>query len=68
MTLKSLAEHNEEVFRRHASIREEENGNGLECPNCEAELYDSEPGIVLTSNPPQHRVACRECDFKGTRY
>ena len=47
---------------------EEENQphpNGIECPKCGAELWDSSPNIVLTSNPPQKHIHCPKCGYKG---
>lgn len=66
MTLKSLAEHN----RQQHQLREQRSRphpNGIACPKCGAELWDSAPMIVLTSNPPQKSVHCRECGYRGTR-
>ena len=41
--------------------------NGIGCPECAAELFDSEPMITLTSMPAQKRVHCSACDYLGTR-
>ena len=41
--------------------------NGIACPNCGQELYDSSPNIKLTSNPPQKHIHCESCDYKGYR-
>jgi C4-type Zn-finger protein len=43
-------------------------GNGISCPNCGSELFDSTNSVVLTSNPPQYLIFCRECNYKGTRF
>jgi C4-type Zn-finger protein len=67
MTLKSLAEHNDEVLSA-LSYLNSQHPNGIACPKCGAELYDSEPNVVLTSNPPQYMVACSKCDYRGTRF
>jgi len=40
--------------------------NGIACPKCGAELYDSDPMATLTSNPPQKNVHC-ECGYVGYR-
>lgn len=43
-------------------------GNGIACPQCGAELYDSRPHVLLTSIPPQRDVACLGgCGYHGTR-
>ena len=41
--------------------------NGIECPQCKSELYDSNPNIVLTSLPPQKNVHC-SCGYSGFRF
>jgi len=41
--------------------------NGIACPNCGDELYDSEPNATLMSDPPQKSVECL-CNYKGLRY
>lgn len=44
--------------------------NGIACPKCGCELYDTNPNITLTSNPPQKNTHCsnEKCDYKGYRY
>ena len=41
--------------------------NGIACPNCGTELWDSNPMITLTSYPAQKDVHCTECHYKGYR-
>jgi transcription elongation factor Elf1 len=41
--------------------------NGLNCPQCKAELWDSSPTLRLSSNPPQLNVHCPKCGYKGYR-
>jgi hypothetical protein len=41
--------------------------NGIECPKCGAELLDSSPRYILTSNPPKKNIHCEKCDFTGYR-
>lgn len=41
--------------------------NGIACPGCGAELYDSEPHVVLPAIPPKKRVVCHQCRFAGVR-
>lgn len=41
--------------------------NGLQCPECSAELWDSDPMMTLTSNPPQKNIYCPQCGFTGRR-
>ena len=59
----SLEEHN-----RIATQVNETGGNGIACPNCGSELFDSPNSIALTSNPLQYLIFCRSCNYKGTRY
>ena len=65
--LKTLFEHNIRIIEAHKSLCEP-SPNGIACPDCGQELVDSNPGVVLTSLPPQMRIHCQGCDFKGTRY
>jgi len=41
--------------------------NGIECPKCGNELWDSDPMCVLTSIPPQMNVHCPACGYRGYR-
>lgn len=41
--------------------------NGIACPKCNNELYDSNPQFILTSYPPRKNVHCEKCAFHGTR-
>lgn len=41
-------------------------GNSIGCPTCGGELYDADE-ILLMSHPPQRRVLCRTCGWKGSR-
>ena len=40
--------------------------NGIACPECGKELFDSTPSCVLCCNPPRVGVACA-CGFHGSR-
>jgi hypothetical protein len=40
--------------------------NGIACPKCGNEMYDSNPDQVLMSYPPKVSVACT-CGFHGSR-
>jgi hypothetical protein len=42
--------------------------NGIACPKCGCELLDSNPNLMLLTNPPQFRVHCSSCDYHGTRF
>lgn len=41
-------------------------GNGIACPNCGRELFDT--GVSLMSYPPQYKIYCRECNYNGIRW
>jgi len=41
--------------------------NGIACPDCEAELYDSNPMMTLTSFPPKKKIHCNNCNYSGFR-
>jgi hypothetical protein len=67
--MKTLDEHNKERRAIYGAIQNamtRPHKNGIACPKCGAELYDSDPGITLTSNPPQKNVRC-DCGFTGYR-
>lgn len=40
--------------------------NGLACPKCNAEMFDTCPNSTLMSDPPQKNVHC-QCGFTGYR-
>lgn len=67
MKLKSLAQHNQERMDSHRAAQKmnEPHPNGLACPECGKELWDSTPMMVLTSNPPQKNVHCPACGHRG---
>ncbi len=41
--------------------------NGIECPQCGEEMYDSRPYQVLTSFPAKKNIHCKECGFEAYR-
>ena len=41
--------------------------NGIECPDCGKELYDTNPMVTLTSMPAQKNIHCNNCNYKGYR-
>ena len=64
--LKSLEEHNAEAHRRHR-LATELHANGIACPKCGKELWDSQPMMLLTSYPPQRDIRCPVCNYRGYR-
>ena len=51
--LKTLEENNAMAFSRTSVNFNEPQLNGIACPKCGSELFDSHPNAILTSNPPQ---------------
>jgi uncharacterized protein with PIN domain len=66
--LKSLDEHNAQAreFQRNMNDNSPRL-NGIACPKCGEELYDSNPMMTLTSMPTQKNVHCSKCDYIGYR-
>jgi DNA-directed RNA polymerase subunit RPC12/RpoP len=59
--MRTLAEYEEE--KRNVRIS---HGTGIQCPTCGDELVESDPGTILTSNPPRKTVHCQSCNYKNT--
>lgn len=68
MTLEKLNDHNYRMtilwnnINNNTSIK-----NGIECPVCKEELFDSNPMQVLCSIPPQKNIHCEKCKYSGFR-
>lgn len=41
--------------------------NGIGCPECGAELYDTNPWMLVVGEPMQVNVHCEACGFIGYR-
>ena len=67
--MKTLNQHNAEAWERHDALQEMNNPhpNGISCPDCGKELWDSEPGVTLTSYPAQKNIHCPACGYIGYR-
>lgn len=67
-SLKSLEQHNGEARREIEHVRRNEcpQPNGIACPECGAELMDSN-AYLLTSYPPMRNVHCDACGYRGYR-
>jgi DNA-directed RNA polymerase subunit RPC12/RpoP len=63
--LVTLAEHNEK--RASKTTSHEFHYNGIACPVCGKELYDSNPEMLLLSHPPKLEIACYYCGYNGLR-
>ncbi len=65
--LKSLIDHNAEA--RQSQSYYFGNGpvkNGIACPDCGEELFDTNPMLTLTTHPAQKKVHCT-CGYSGYR-
>jgi len=65
-SMKSLEEFNKDQ-RERTRILNDPCANGIGCPECGKELWDSNPDVMLTSYPPQKNVHCPECGYTGYR-
>jgi len=67
--LKSLEQHNSErssqVFSFYDMNKPQK--NGIACPTCGEELWDSNPMVTLTSFPAQKNIHCEKCKYSGYR-
>lgn len=66
--LKNLAEHNSSASTAQwAMMDQSPRLNGIACPKCGEELFDTNPMVTLTSMPAQKSVNCSKCDYFGHR-
>tara|TARA_R110000764_G_scaffold151300_1_gene238775 strand:- start:321 stop:539 length:219 start_codon:yes stop_codon:yes gene_type:complete len=66
--LKNLNEHNAQASSSQWAMNDNRPVlNGIACPKCSEELYDSSPMMTLTSMPAQKNVHCSKCDHVGYR-
>lgn len=64
--LKTLAEHNTQA-RSSKMMDDSPVLNGIACPKCGEEMYDSNPRKKLLSMPPKKNIHCSKCDYIGYR-
>jgi len=64
----TLEKHNEQR-KKVFGINPDPIQNGIACPECGQELWDTNPMLVLTSYPPRKNIHCEnaECGFRGSR-
>lgn len=69
MPLKTLDEFNRDKAAdyQHKQRMRQPHANGIACPECGKELWDSDPTFILSSNPPCALVHCPACDYHGHR-
>lgn len=41
--------------------------NRIQCPQCGGELWDSNPMMILISNPPERSIYCPNCGYRSYR-
>ena len=65
----TLAQHEKQQAEMYERLEQGKrpHPNGIGCPNCDAELWDTAPEVMLPTNPPRRSIECRACYFKGTR-
>jgi len=66
--LKSLEQHNAErmYWIPDYSVPQKQK-NGIACPDCGEELYDSNPMVTLASLPAKKNIKCDNCNYSGYR-
>ena len=64
--MKSLADHEAECQLVYDHLGNEPVLNGIACPRCGEELWDTCPNLTITSNPPKKAIHCT-CGYRGYR-
>lgn len=68
-SLKTLEQHNSERLQQTMILNDNTpKRNGIACPMCSTELFDTNPMITLTSIPAKKDIHCGYCDYRGYRY
>jgi len=66
--LKDLNEHNAQTISIQCAMTDNNPIlNGIACPKCGEELYDSNPMVTIISMPAKKNVHCSKCDYFGYR-
>lgn len=68
--LKGLEEHNSTNSTFYwGFISQKPILNGIACPKCGKELFDTQPNVTFTTMPPKKKVGCSsdKCDYTGYR-
>ena len=68
--MKTLKEHNAERMMAHRALLQDgqPQPNGIACPKCGKELWDTHPMRTLASYPPQKNVYCPACGHHDYRF
>jgi hypothetical protein len=62
--LESLEDHNNKIVAKSAVQK----ANGIACPKCGYELFDTNSNRMVLSFPPRYPIHCNNCDYIGIRY
>jgi len=62
--LKSIEEYNKERMTFFSNNIEA--NTGIACPQCGDQLKESNPGMLLMSNPPRKSVRCDTCNYSSS--
>ena len=65
--MQTLEEYNNKRRDQHLEIGGKLPKNGISCPKCGVELFDTNPWEILASYPPQKNIHCKECEYVGYR-
>ena len=68
--MKTLAEHNAEmaILGQNTIDAMKPHPNGIACPQCNKELWDTDPCCTLATWPRgQKNIHCPACGYKGFR-
>ena len=70
MKLKTLEAHDADIWRQIQRQQDanKPHPNGIACPQCGKELWDTQPMVTLTSYPAQKNVHCANEDCTWTGY
>ena len=61
----SLKEHNSRNLFEYNNVK---SGNGIACPNCGKELYDTHSNVLWMTHMPKQDIHCKNCNYVGTRF
>jgi uncharacterized protein with PIN domain len=67
----SLADYDDMVIDAYHVMmnkRVESRLNGIACPECGKELYDTTPHNIILDGHPNTNVNCSSCEYLGYRY
>ena len=62
--LESLDEHNQRIIAKNSVQK----SNGIMCPTCGKELFDTNSNMSLSTHPAKYAINCHNCTYIGFRY